>query len=63
VAGDPIDLYNNGVVPTPETSLGVFDLNKGDNQFKVKIVGANEKAIARHMFGLDYLMLKPATAP
>ena len=63
VAGEPIDLYNDGVVPTPETSLGVFDLNKGDNLFKVRIVGANDKAIARHMFGLDYLMLKPAAAP
>ncbi len=63
VVGEPIDLYNNGVVPTPEISLGVFDLEKGGNLFKVKIAGANDKAIARHMFGLDYLMLKPAAAP
>ena len=38
--------------------LGTFDLTEGPNQLEVKIVGANEKAIPRYMFGLDYLLLK-----
>ncbi|MBX7256527.1 MAG: DUF2961 domain-containing protein [Candidatus Hydrogenedentes bacterium] len=59
-AGDPIDFYNDGVVSTPETSLGVFDLKAGENLLKVEITGANAKAVPRHMLGLDYLRLEPA---
>jgi hypothetical protein len=39
--------------------LGVHDLKQGDNQYAVKIIGANEKAVKSYMFGLDYLLLKP----
>ncbi|MBN2308381.1 MAG: DUF2961 domain-containing protein [Candidatus Hydrogenedentes bacterium] len=60
-AGDAMDFYNDGVVLTPEESLGTFDLKEGANEMKVEITGANEKAIPRHMFGLDYLLLKPAS--
>ena len=38
--------------------LGVFQLQQGSNPLQVEIVGANEQAIKRHMFGLDYLLLK-----
>lgn len=54
------DFYNDGVVATPEQSLGIAELNAGENLLKVKITGANPKAEPRHMFGLDYLLLKPA---
>ena len=37
--------------------LGVFDLPAGANRLTVRIVGANEKAVKSHMFGLDYLQL------
>jgi hypothetical protein len=56
--GAPIDLYNNGVVPTEETDLGAFDLKKGQNTLTVEIVGANDRAAKAYMFGLDYLRLK-----
>ena len=59
-AGEPMDFYNDGVVATEEASIGSFDLKKGQNVLKVEVVGANPKSQPkRHMFGLDYLLLKP----
>ena len=52
-----LDLYNNGVIQTPEQSLGVFDLKQGENTLNVTITGKNEKAVPNYMFGLDYLRL------
>jgi hypothetical protein len=40
--------------------LGTFDLDKGPHRLSVEILGANEKAIPRHMFGIDYLKLDKA---
>jgi hypothetical protein len=54
------DFFNDGVIATPEESLGVFDLAAGANTFTAEVVGANDKAVPAHMFGLDYLLLKPA---
>jgi hypothetical protein len=59
-AGKPMDFYNPDVQPSAEVELGVFELKAGDNELSVKVVGANEKAIKAYMFGLDYLLLKPA---
>ena len=59
-AGAPRDFFHDGVIATPEESLGVFDLPEGENRLTAEIVGANEKAVPSHMFGLDYLLLKPA---
>ena len=56
--GDPIDLFNNGVI-RKIYQLGVHTLTAGDHQFKVEITGANPQAVKRHMFGLDYLKLEP----
>lgn len=39
-------------------SLGTFKLPKGAVTLKVDCLGHNDKAIPRHMFGLDYLLLK-----
>jgi hypothetical protein len=58
-AGQPIDLYNEGVVLSPVISLGTFELKEGENQLSAVIIGANEKAEKKYMFGLDYLILKP----
>jgi len=52
-----LDLYHTEVV-TQEMSLGTADLKKGVNQMVVTVVGANPKAVKRHMFGLDYLLVK-----
>lgn len=58
--GNPIDFYNDGVIPTGPVSFGVFDLKAGAHQITAEIVGANEKAIKAYMFGLDYVQLKRA---
>jgi hypothetical protein len=57
-AGEPVDLYNPGVKPSEEKELGTFDLQAGQNTLTAEVVGANEKAVESHMFGLDYLRLE-----
>jgi hypothetical protein len=59
-AGAPLDFYNPEVQATKELDLGVFELKEGDNEFSATVVGANDKADKAYMFGLDYLLLKPA---
>ena len=61
-AGEPIDLYYDAVKPSEEYDLGTFELTAAGNELAVEIVGANEKAIEKYMFGLDYLRLE-AVAP
>jgi len=56
-ATDTLDRYHDGVT-NDVLELGVFDLAEGASRLEVELVGANEKAIARHMFGLDYLKLE-----
>jgi len=61
--GDPIDLYNDGVVATGPVDLGTHELSQGRHVLKVEIVGANEKAVKSHMFGRDYVKLEsPASS-
>ena len=60
--GTPIDLYNNGVIPTGVLDLGAHRLEKGQHVLKVKIIGANEKAVKKYMFGIDYLLLQDVTS-
>lgn len=52
------DRYHT-VVAHDALVLGTFELSAGANQLSVEIVGSNERAIHRHMFGLDYLQLNP----
>jgi len=59
--GEPIDLFNNGVVPTGQIDLGLHKLDKGQHVLKVEIVGANEKAVKAYMFGIDYIVLEEAS--
>jgi hypothetical protein len=56
--GDPIDLYNDGVVATGVLDMGIHKLNAGEHTLRIEIVGANEKAVKAYMFGLDYLLLE-----
>jgi hypothetical protein len=60
--GKPIDLYNNGVIPTGALDLGVHKLEKGRHVLKVEVIGANEKAVKKYMFGMDYLLLEDIIA-
>jgi len=54
---ESLDLYNTRVI-AEEVDLGICNLKEGVNQLEVTIAGANEAAVKRHMFGLDYLLLK-----
>ncbi len=56
--GEPIDLYDPAVVPTPPLQLGTFKLTEGEHQLTVEIVGANEQAVKSYMFGIDQISLK-----
>jgi hypothetical protein len=59
-ASGPMDFFNDGVIVTEETPLGIFSRKKGLNTLTVKITGANEKSNPkRYMFGLDYLLIVP----
>mgnify|MGYP005839476979 CR=1 FL=1 len=55
--GEPIDLYNNVVIPTGEVSLGTFELTEGEHLLGVEVVGANPQAAQSYLFGLDYVRL------
>ncbi len=56
-AAKKLDRYHTSVA-NDSIDLGTFELKKGANQLEVEIVGCNEKAIKRYMFGLDYLKLE-----
>ena len=56
--GEPIDLFNDGVIPTGVLDMGVRKLDKGQHVLKVEIVGANDKAVKKYMFGIDYILLE-----
>ncbi len=53
-----LDRFNQGVA-NDKLSLGTLELPKGTNRLTVTITGANEKAVKKYMFGLDYLLLVP----
>ncbi len=55
--GQPLDLFNNGVLVCEEVDLGVIDLTQGENRLKATIIGANDQAVREYMFGLDYVRL------
>jgi hypothetical protein len=56
--GEPIDLYNDGVIATGVLDMGVQELAEGQHTLRVEIVGANKKAVKAYMFGIDYLLLE-----
>jgi hypothetical protein len=56
--GDPIDLYNDGVIPTGPLAMGTHDLTAGEHKLTAEITGANPVAVKNYMFGLDYVKLE-----
>jgi hypothetical protein len=58
--GGPLDLYNQGVIPTGLLDFGVRQLTKGDHKLTIEITGANAAAVKSYMAGLDYLKLEKA---
>jgi hypothetical protein len=62
VAIGTIDLYANQVLVTGPVYLGRFNFGPGGTQFKVMVSGSNPRAISRHGFGLDYILVsQPGT--
>ncbi|MHC4402435.1 MAG: glycoside hydrolase family 172 protein [Planctomycetota bacterium] len=55
-AGEALDRHA-AAVSHDAIDLGRLQLKQGPNRLEVEIVGANEKAVKRYMFGLDYLKL------
>jgi hypothetical protein len=56
--GQPIDGYNDGVVPTKRVELGVADLKQGKTRLKMEVIGKNPKSTG-FMAGLDCVVLEP----
>lgn len=55
--GRPIDLCNDGVIPSGAIGFGEVELDAGDHQLMVLNVGKNEKSTS-YLFGLDYIKLQ-----
>lgn len=60
VAKEGLDLYNESVVGSPEIDLGEFDLSAGQNKLEVAATGSHRGNPNDYLFGLDYILLKPA---
>ncbi|HXY35138.1 MAG TPA: hypothetical protein VEI07_12985, partial [Planctomycetaceae bacterium] len=60
--GPKIDCFHRDVVPTGPIDLGTLDLKKGTATLRVEVVGTNPRSDGlRYMWGLDCVVLKPAT--
>jgi len=55
--GSPLDLFNADVIPFRSTISGDIELDEGQHQLKIEVVGSNDLAVKSYMFGLDYLIL------
>ena len=59
--GGAFDLYSEQVRNTGLVEHGVTpSLEAGEVELEIELTGRNEKAVPRHMVGLDYLRLVPA---
>ncbi|MEM7453573.1 MAG: DUF1549 and DUF1553 domain-containing protein, partial [Planctomycetota bacterium] len=56
---DQVDYYADALGTTGRVKLGDINIDGGAAAFEFEIEGANESAIKRHMFGIDYLELVP----
>ena len=57
--GQPVDLFNDGVVHSGMIEIGTVDLTAGEHTLGVKIVGKNEKS-TNYLFGMDKFEFAPA---
>ena len=55
--GEALDLYHASVIPTGPLAMGSRKLTAGEHKLTVEITGANERAVKRYMFALDYVKL------
>lgn len=56
--GEPVDLYNPTVIRSEPIRLGMAPLEPGKHTLTVEVVGANKKAVSRHMLGIDEILLQ-----
>ena len=55
--GEAIDLYHPEVVATGPVTVGEVELEQGDAALELRVTGRNERAVPRHMVGVDWLKL------
>jgi len=55
--GEPLDGYNDGVVPTKRVDLGTVELKKGKARLRMEVTGKNPKSTGL-MAGLDCVVLE-----
>ena len=53
--GEPIDLFNKGVIPSGVMDFGVHKLTAGTHKLTLEITGANPEAVKSYMAGVDYV--------
>jgi len=53
--GKEVDCYSPNVIASGEINFGKVKMKKGGNILKIKIVGANPKAVKSYLVGLDYI--------
>ena len=58
--GEPIDLFNKGVIRTKPLELGTLSLDAGEHKLTIEVTGANPEAKKSYMVGLDEVLLVPA---
>lgn len=57
-----LDLFSKTLTTTGEQTITRQDLAQGKHRLKVKSIGTNKEAVAKFMFGIDYLRLVPLGA-
>lgn len=61
--GKVLDCYNYpDVITTGVTTIGTAELSAGAHKLTLEIKGSNPSALKSYLVGLDYLVLRPATA-
>jgi len=58
-AGEPWDFYQPDLTASGPVSLGVHELQAGENRLTVTMTGANPEAEPNYVFGIDYVALLP----
>lgn len=57
--GNPVNLKEGDVMPTPEMVLGKMHLEKGEHEFTVKMVATATNQGPKYVYGLDFISLLP----
>ena len=58
--GDPIDLFDAGVITTGVLSFPGVGAKRDEHTLTVQVLGANRKAVQKYMVGIDWIRITPA---